>query len=114
MPDPLITTLLVVLNLACSFIAIFLMWLYYKWDQELQCFSTLGGLLLYQIAFFELTLTGNKIILSILFIIIFQKIAYEKCKKITTDYKRERLEEAKRTLRIYQMQTKHKNSNNQP
>lgn len=114
MPDLLITALLVVLNLACSLIAAFLIWLYYKWDQDSQCFSTLSGLLFYQVIFFELSLIGNKIILSLLFIAIFHKIAYEKCKKITADHKRERLEEAKRTLRMYQMQAKQKNSNNPP
>lgn len=107
-------TILILLNIACCLISLFLMWLYYKWDQDLQCFATLFGVLFYQAIFFELSLIGNKIILSIFFIAIFHKIAYEKCKKITSVYKRERLEEAKRTLRLYQMQAQQKHSNNQP
>ncbi|WP_439259542.1 hypothetical protein [Lonepinella sp. BR2930] len=88
-----INIILAILNISFCFIACFLIWIYYKWDQYNQLFLTLSGLVLYQAIFFEISQFSNKIILSILCTLIIAKITYDKCKKIANNYKKKRFEE---------------------
>ncbi|SUB37595.1 Uncharacterised protein [Pasteurella multocida] len=83
----MVDILLFLTNASCMAIALFLVWLYYKWDDNRQAMGVLLACLLYQWLFQWFELLGQKFILTGLFTLIFAKITYAKCQTIAKAYR---------------------------
>lgn len=97
----MVDILLFLTNASCMAIALFLVWLYYKWDDNRQAMGVLLACLLYQWLFQWFELLGQKFILTGLFTLIFTKITYAKCQTIAKAYRQKQAEEMLRAHQKY-------------
>ncbi len=85
---------------------LFIIWLYYKWEKNLNLFLAISLLVVYELAFFELKSIQLKSILTLSIILSLITFSFIECFKISKDYKKERRLKMERDHAKYKIKRK--------